>query len=162
MAQVHVQLITEDDFLAWSKLYQGYAAFYNVPMNDEILTTVWSWIHDTSQTFYGLIAKDEQGNALGIMHFRAMHSPLRGRMVGFLDDLFIAPDARGKPPAKGSNVVKALFDELKIQGEAKGWPLMRWITADNNYRARAVYDRLSTRTGWITYQMDLLQNGNQS
>ena len=161
MSNVRVQLIAEDDFLAWSELYRGYAAFYKVPMNDEILTNVWSWIHDESQAFYGLIAKDEQGNALGFMHFRAMHSPLRGKMVGFLDDLFVTPDARGQSHANGPNVVEALFDKLRIQGEAKGWPLMRWITADNNYRARAVYDKLSTRTGWITYQMDLTQNGDQ-
>jgi hypothetical protein len=32
---------------------------------------------------------------------------------------------------------------------------MRWTTADDNYRARATYDRLAKRTMWITYEMDL-------
>ena len=28
----------------WEKLYIGYAEFYKVPMNNEILDTVWSWL----------------------------------------------------------------------------------------------------------------------
>ena len=31
----------------------------------------------------------------------------------------------------------------------------RWITAEDNYRARAVYNRLAQRTSWVTYQIDL-------
>jgi hypothetical protein len=35
----------------------------------------------------------------------------------------------------------------------KGWLTLRWITADNNYRARGVYDKLATRTMWVTYDL---------
>jgi hypothetical protein len=35
----------------------------------------------------------------------------------------------------------------------RGWAVVRWTTADDNYRARAVYDQLATRTTWITYDM---------
>ena len=35
----------------------------------------------------------------------------------------------------------------------RGWSIVRWTTADDNYRARAVYDELATRTTWITYDM---------
>ena len=30
---------------------------------------------------------------------------------------------------------------------------VRWITADDNYRGRNVYDRLATRTMWVTYDL---------
>ena len=30
----------------WLKLYCGYAKFYKVSMNNEILNTLWNWIHD--------------------------------------------------------------------------------------------------------------------
>ena len=33
--------------------------------------------------------------------------------------------------------------------------MIRWTTADDNYRARAVYDELATRTTWITYDMSI-------
>ena len=35
----------------------------------------------------------------------------------------------------------------------RGWPVIRWTTGDDNYRARAVYDKLATRTMWVTYDM---------
>jgi hypothetical protein len=41
------------------------------------------------------------------MHCREMPSPLRGKYVGFLDDLFVAPHARGQ------GVVEALYDALR-------------------------------------------------
>ena len=131
----------------WEALYHGYAEFYQVPMNDQILDTVWAWIHDEANPFFGLIAKDQQGSAVGLMHCRQMPSPLRGAMVGFLDDLFVTPGARGQ------GVVEKLYQALNELGREQGWPLIRWITAEDNARARAVYDRLSDKTHWVTYQM---------
>ena len=131
----------------WEALYNGYAVFYKVPMNQEILDTVWSWIFDDDQSFYALVAKDESGNCLGLMHYREMPSPLRGKLVGFLDDLFIKPECRGQ------GIVDALYKALNDSALEKGWPFVRWITAENNYRGRAVYDKVSDKTQWVTYQM---------
>ena len=131
----------------WEVLYHGYAEFYRVPMNDQILDTVWGWIQDDGNPFFGLVAKDDAGKALGLMHCRQMPSPLRGALVGFLDDLFVSPEARGQ------GVVEKLYAALNELGKQQGWPFIRWITAEDNYRGRAVYDRLSEKTAWVTYQM---------
>lgn len=144
---VNVSPIDPSDREDWERLYHGYAEFYQVPMYDEILDTVWGWIHDQANPFFGLIARDESGKALGLMHCRQMPSPLRGTLVGFLDDLFVIPQARGQ------GVVEALYQALNQLGREQGWPFIRWITADNNYRGRAVYDKLSDKTHWVTYQM---------
>lgn len=141
--------ISEQDRTQWQDMYHGYAEFYRVPMNHEILETLWSWIHDGSNPFFGLIAKDEAGDALGFMHCREMASPLRGAHVGFLDDLFVRPEARGL------GVVEALYESLGDLARERGWPFVRWITAEDNHRARAVYDRLSSKTDWVTYQMEV-------
>jgi len=142
-----VNHVAQQDRTQWQALYHGYAEFYKVPMNDEILDTVWGWIHAEGNPFFGLIAKDEAGNALGLMHCRQMPSPLRGALVGFLDDLFVTPEARGQ------GVVEALYDSLGELARQQGWPFVRWITAEDNHRGRAVYDRLSDKTDWLTYQM---------
>jgi ribosomal protein S18 acetylase RimI-like enzyme len=68
-------------------------------------------------------------------------------MVGFLDDLFIKPEYRGK------GIVDALYEALNSSAADKDWPFIRWITAENNYRGRGVYDKLSDKTQWVTYQM---------
>ena len=144
---INVSRLEAADRAEWEGLYHGYAEFYQVPMNDQILDTVWGWIHDDGNPFFGLVAKDESGKALGLMHCRQMPSPLRGALVGFLDDLFVSPDARGQ------GVVEKLYAALNQLGKQQGWPFIRWITAENNYRGRAVYDKLSEKTAWVTYQM---------
>ncbi len=146
---VTVTSLTSADRGEWQKLYHAYAAFYHMPMNDEILEWVWQWIFDPAQPFFGLIAKDELGQGVGLMHFREMVSPLRGAKVGFLDDLFVLPQMRG------TGVVELLYEGLRVQAKEQGWPFMRWMTAEANYRGRAVYDRIAEKTAWLTYQMQV-------
>jgi ribosomal protein S18 acetylase RimI-like enzyme len=145
--KILVSSLSNSDRDSWGKLYYEYAAFYKMPMNQEILDTVWSWIFDQQNTFYGLIAKNEEDKALGFMHFREMPSPIRGKTVGFLDDLYVNPEARGQ------GVVDALYQALEDSARKQGWPFVRWITAENNYRGRAVYDKIAEKTQWVTYQM---------
>ena len=143
---ISVRAIEAADRADWERLYHGYARFYKTGMTDAILETVWNWIHDADNPFFGLIAIDDNGDAIGLMHCRQMPSPLRGALVGFLDDLFVEPTARGQ------GVVEALYEALNELGRQQGWPFIRWITAEDNYRGRAVYDRLSEKTHWVTYQ----------
>jgi GNAT superfamily N-acetyltransferase len=133
----------------WRRLYDGYAKFYKMPMNDEIADRVWSWLHDKSHVLEALVARDGSGHLVGLAHFRAMPRPLTGTTAGFLDDLFVDPAARGREI--GERLIKAMADE----GRRRGWTIVRWLTADDNYRARGRYDQLAKRTMWITYQMDL-------
>lgn len=144
---IEISELTAADRGDWESLYRGYADFYQVPMTPAILGQVWCWIFDDKQPFFALIAKDDSGLAVGMMHYREMVSPLRGAMVGFVDDLYVLPDRRG------SGVVDALFNTLDIAAKQHGWPFVRWITADDNYRGRSVYDKVADRTQWITYQM---------
>lgn len=144
---ISISHLTKEDRQDWQRLYEGYAVFYKVPMNDDILNQVWDWIFD--ETIYCIVAKDENGRAIGLMHYRAMPSPLRGSMVGFLDDLFVEPEVRGQ------GAVDALFGKLKEEAQSHGWKAIRWITGDDNYRARGVYDKIAKKTAWNLYQLDL-------
>lgn len=146
---VKVTALQQSDRAQWELLYNGYAEFYKMPMTPQILDTVWGWIFDTRNPFFAMIAKNEAGTALGLMHFREMPSPLRGAVVGFLDDLFVGPNVRG------SGCVQEMYKALNSFGKGRGWPFIRWITADNNYRGRASYDKIATRTHWLTYQMQV-------
>lgn len=139
----------QEDRAAWAELFQGYARFYKVETNKSKMDVIWSWIHDDNEAFWCLLAKNEQGKAVGLMHYREMPSPLRGTKVGFLDDLFVDPNERG------SGIVDALFEKLNEEAKRQYWPIIRWLTADDNYRARAVYDKLATRSMFLTYQMEV-------
>ncbi|MEE9447222.1 MAG: GNAT family N-acetyltransferase [Arenicellales bacterium] len=145
--KITVSDVTQADKPQWEALYQAYAAFYNMPMTRATLDIVWSWITDNNHPFYAFIAKNEKGDALGLAHCRAMPSPLRGAMVGFLDDLYVAPESRG------TGCVQALYQALNAQGQRENWPFIRWITAEDNNRARASYGKIAQKTHWLTYQM---------
>ena len=144
---IKVSALSPNDREQWEQLYQGYADFYGMPMDQQILDRIWGWIFDPNERFFALIAKEERGFGIGLMHYREMPSPLRGAKVGFLDDLFINPDCRG------NGVVDLMFQRLNEEAQVQGWPFVRWITAEDNYRGRAVYDRLASKTVWQTYQM---------
>lgn len=133
----------------WERLYSAYAAFYEVEQTAEMRARVWSWLHDPGHMVEALIALDAAGKPIGLAHFRSFARPLAATMGGFLDDLFV------DPPARGSGAATALIAALAEEGRRRGWTVIRWITAENNYRARAVYDRLATRTGWVTYDLRL-------
>ena len=57
------------------------------------------------------------------------------------------------PPAR-RNCVDLLKTFTDI-GRSRGWTVIRWITAEDNARARKVYDRLATKTAWVTYDIKL-------
>ena len=56
-------------------------------------------------------------------------------------------------PATLQQAVNLLAESEDAMLIAGGHTLVRWITADDNYRGRAVYDRVATRTMWITYDI---------
>jgi GNAT superfamily N-acetyltransferase len=134
---------------AWDRLYAGYAAFYQVVQTPAMRDRVWSWIHDPAHEVEALIAVDAAGAPIGLAHFRPFARPLSASTGGFLDDLFVDPAARG------AGIADALIAAVADVGRARGWSVIRWITAEDNYRARAVYDRVASRTKWVTYDVKL-------
>lgn len=129
----------------WERLYAGYAEFYRVTQTPEMRATVWGWIMDPAHEVNALVAEDAAGRAVGLAHYRSFARPLSASTGCFLDDLFVAPETRGQ------RVGEALIEALAALARERGWSVVRWITADDNYRARTAYDRVATRTMWITY-----------
>ncbi len=146
MANIELTGPRDDLKQGWRQLYNGYATFYKREMTDDIAENVWRWLNDPTHEVNGIIALAD-GKPAGLAHFRRMPSPLRGEDVGFLDDLFVNPELRGM------GIAQALFEQLREEAKARNWALVRWLTADDNYRARGLYDTLSKKTLWNTYEM---------
>ena len=149
-AMVRIVPLAERHRADWERLFAGYAAFYKREQTPQMRDTVWGWIHDPAHEVEALAAEaPEDGRAVGLAHFRPFARPSSASVGGFLDDLFVDPGFRG------GRVADALIGRLSEIGGERGWTVLRWITADDNYRARAVYDRLAQRTLWITYDAAL-------
>ncbi|MEV7602019.1 GNAT family N-acetyltransferase [Kitasatospora sp. NPDC089797] len=135
------------DYPHWRELFRGYCAFYRVPMPEEKAERVWSWLTDPAHELEGLLVRDGDGTPVGLAHFRPFARPLHGTVGGYLDDLFVAPGARG------GGAVDELLARLRGIAAERGWSTVRWITADDNHRARSKYDQVATRTMFVTYDM---------
>jgi GNAT superfamily N-acetyltransferase len=146
-AAVSIRPVREGDFDQWRALYRGYADFYRVKQTEEAARLVWSWIHDPDHEVEGLVAEAADGRLVGLAHFRPFARPLSATVGGWLDDLFVDPAERG------SGVADLLLGALRGIGAERGWSVVRWITADDNHRARSKYDQVATRTMWVTYDM---------
>ena len=141
-----IRHIEQADRAHWDRLYLGYAAHYQVVTDMPHRDSLFAWLLDPGHVCGGHVAETDDG-LVWLAHYRSMPSPLRGAEVGFLDDLFVEPERRGL--VAGEALLQAV-DDIAVE---QGWPVVRWIRRDNNYRARGLYDRLSHRCDWITYEM---------
>ncbi|MCA2380070.1 GNAT family N-acetyltransferase [Agrobacterium genomosp. 3 str. RTP8] len=133
----------------WDALYMGYASFYEVVQTAAMRDAVWSWLHDDLKEPRGLVAEGTDGRLTGLAHYRPFARPLSATTGCYLDDLFVSPDARG------TGAADALIDRVRAIALQENWSVVRWITAETNYRGRAVYDRLATKTHWVTYDIKI-------
>lgn len=145
---VAIRPVAITDKTRWDQLYTAYATFYEVDQTDQMRAQVWDWLMDPDQKIWGLVA-ERDGVVIGLAHYRQFARPLAAATGGYLDDLFVDPAARG------SGAADALIAGVKAEGAAHGWGIIRWITAKDNARARAVYDRTAQATPWVTYDLEV-------
>ena len=138
-----IQLKDKDQ---WKKLYRGYADFYKAEINDKILKTVWGWLNDNKHELQGIVY-EVNNKIVALAHFRRMPRPLKGQDICFLDDLFVDPQHRGQ------KIGEKLINRIREISKSRGWSLVRWITRDDNLRAKSLYDRISEKTNWDVYEL---------
>ena len=143
-----IRKLEPSDYEGWAILFSGYAEYYKFNIEDANIKQTWKWINDFDHPLECLAAFEDH-QIIGFGHFRAMPSPLRGENIGFLDDLFVDPEYRGQ------RIGEKLINKLKEISRSKGWNLVRWITREDNLRAKSLYDRVSEKTTWDVYELEL-------
>ena len=146
---VQVRPLGDKDFFPWLGLFEGYSEFYESTLTDEKALRVWSWIIDKNHDLTGAVAVNDEGEFVGLAHYREFPRTLNADMGLFLDDLFVAPDARG------AGVGKALMEFVKGYAGEHKLSQVQWLTAADNETAQVLYDEVGTRTDWVTYEMDV-------
>jgi len=141
-----IRKLEQKDKENWTKLYNGYADFYKVPMNTGILDTLWNWIHDKTHVVNGICFELEK-KIVAIAHYRTMPRPIKGQYIGFLDDLFVEPNYRGR------KIAQKLISHLKGLDKANNWNGVRWITHSSNKNAKKLYDKIANNTGFELYEL---------
>jgi hypothetical protein len=54
---------------------------------------------------------------------------------------------------QSNGTAAALITAVQAEAKAQGWGVLQWITRDNNYWARGLYDKPAQKTDWALYEM---------
>lgn len=140
--------VRPEDHAVWLQLWQGYLEFYETELTEEVTQYTFDRIVDPAPGLYGAIAW-EGGRPIGLVHWLTHLATWSRGDYCYLEDLFVSPDARGS--GAGRSLIGHVSDWAKDAGCTKVY----WLTAETNTRARALYDQVATRSGFIHYQLTL-------
>lgn len=141
--------ITQDDHAEWLALWNGYLTFYETTLTDATTAATFARLIDPDGDIHGAIARDDDGAAVGIVHWLTHAATWETTDYCYLEDLFVDPEARG------GGVGRALIEHVRAWAEQHGSAKVYWLTAETNATARALYDRVASRSGMIHYQIGL-------
>ena len=97
-----------------------------------------------------VVARDGDGAAIGFATVCWKWSSLRASRIAVMEDLFVAPEARGQGAA--DTLIRACADRAREHGA----PVITWLTAPDNHRAQAVYSRVgATSDTFLEYELEL-------
>jgi GNAT superfamily N-acetyltransferase len=143
---ISIGSLTAQDRPAWEELFRQYIDFYQRDEPAEMYERAWREFQ--ADTRMHALAARWDGRLVGITHF-LVHANTSGPDVCYLQDLFTAPDARGK------GVARALIAAVAERAAARGCRRVYWNTHESNATARRLYDKVAENRGFIRYQIEL-------
>lgn len=148
---MRIEPATEGDLEAVLPLMRAYCDFYEVSPSDRGLEEMArALIAATDGDGMLLVARGEEGAPLGFATVGWKWASTRGARIAVMEDLFVAPQARGQGAAD------ALIEACADRARALGAPVLTWMTAPDNHRAQAVYNRAGATPGtWLEYELEL-------
>ena len=145
-SNIVIRPIRADERADWEPLWKGYQAFYQVAIPDETTAVTWARLHDPAEPM-DVLGAYVDGRLCGIVHYLFHRSCWTTGNYCYLQDLFVAEDARN------FGVGRALILAVEARARAAGASRVYWHTHETNARARALYDQLAERPGFIEYCM---------
>lgn len=141
----------EEDIPALLPLVRAYADFYETdPPDDGLVRMCRTLIADPEVEGVLLAGCDPRGGVVGFAAMSWKWSSLNGARVGYLEDLFVAPEARG------SGLAEQLIAACGARARERGAPVLMWLTQPHNRRARTVYERIgATGEDLVEYELEL-------
>ena len=142
-----IRPIAAHDREAWQQLFTAYGVFYETEFTQPVLDGVWAWLMDASREVSALVAELD-GRLVGFAHLRRLQDTFTAGPAWFLDDLYVVPEHRG------AGIARALIEACEATAHAAGGGTFCWIMASDNVTAQGLYDKVATRTTWVTYERE--------
>ena len=146
MKSLVISPLLPEDRAGWEVLARGYKSFYKTETSPAEYETAWNRLLQREDVF-GIGAKVE-GRLVGIAHY-LFHTSVWAAKICYLQDLFVAPEVRGKGTAR------ALIEAVAAAARQAQATRYYWLTQDNNTVARVLYDKVAKYNGFIRYDFPL-------
>ena len=143
--RVVIRPIEQGERTNWEALWQAYLRFYESSQAREATDVLWQRLHDPQEPMH-LLGAYRDGRLVGIVHFLYHRSCWTVGDYCYLQDLFVAEEARGL--GAGRALIEAVYDAAREAGASR----VHWLTQEGNASARALYDKLADRSGFIQYR----------
>ena len=146
---MNISTVTESDLADLLPLMRAYCDFYETePADEQLLALARALLTDPDCEGFQLIARDDDGRALGFSTVYWSWSTLSASRTAILNDLFVHPDARG------TGLAEALIEASRRRAAARARSIS-WQTAKDNLRAQRVYERIGAkREEWVDYSLE--------
>lgn len=142
---MHIRLARPEDHDQWLPLWRGYQSFYKVDLSPEQTALNWQRFQDPAEPMHCAVA-EEDGRLVGMVHYIYHRSCWTAGDYCYLQDLFAAPDSRGR------GVGRALIEHVYAAAEAAGTSRVWWLTHETNTDAMLLYDRIAAKSGFLQYR----------
>jgi GNAT superfamily N-acetyltransferase len=142
---VVIRPVAGSERAAWEPLWRGYLDFYETALPQATYDATWARLHDPSEPMW-LLGGYVDGQLQGIVHYLYHRSCWTVGDYCYLQDLFVAEDARQH--GLGRALIEAVYRAAKAAGASR----VHWLTHETNATARALYDTLADRPGFIQYR----------
>jgi len=144
---LEIRPLEPGDRREWEVLARAYKAFYETVLPDADYERTWSRLMSADGIYgYGALA---EGTMVGIAHY-LFHTGIWARRVCYLEDLFVDPAGRGR------GVARALIEAVARRSREEGAGRLYWLTHQQNTTARLLYDRVAKFSGFVEYEVRLL------
>jgi GNAT superfamily N-acetyltransferase len=145
VTDLRIRPLRPDERAAWEPLWQGYLRFYGASVDPAVSDTTFARLHDPAEPMHALVA-ERAGEVIGLVHYIFHRSTWTTGPYCYLQDLFTLETARGQ--GAGRALIEAVYAAAREAGASRVY----WLTQEGNATARALYDRLADRPGFIQYR----------
>jgi GNAT superfamily N-acetyltransferase len=145
MNGITIRPLARTDRTGWEPLWRGYLAFYKTSVAEDVTDLTFARFFDETEPMHAIVA-ERDGKIVGIVHYIFHRSTWTKGSYCYLQDLFTREDARGG--GVGRKLIEAVYERAKEQGASRVY----WLTQESNATARALYDKLADRPGFIQYR----------
>ena len=135
------------DEAAWRGLWSQYNAFYEAIIPEAVTATTWQRVLDPAFPMFGRIGVAD-GEVIGFCICVLHASTWTIGPVCYLEDLFVAPEFRGRGCAR------MLIADALERAKTNGWPQLYWHTRAGN-PARRLYDEFAEADDFVRYRLNV-------